>query len=272
MKLSYFQLLSNEPINIGIGHIKIPTIRDRREIGEFEWWKYAIYSSMTIDNYFEAFLPDKYEEFLATPYEQRIKLEIYDIMDISSIQVYVDMFNFFFEEHVIYDIQTKEFKLYKYMNIENKETGELENKKFLVGKITKKSFQIVLDIIFQITNMNKEKSLDDELSKMNEKKDASMILFLKRRKDAKKKRQQKKVKQDPKYDIGNIISIVSAYGNNGLNCLNIDNITIPQLYDQFTRIIMDRAYELGARSVSVWGDKDKEFDTSAYMININENI
>ena len=270
MKLSYFQLLSNDPINIGIGHIKIPTVRDRREIGEFEWWKYAIYSGMTIDNYFEAFLPDKYEEFLATPYEQRIKVEIYDLLDLASAQVYVDMFNFFFEEHVVFDIPTKEFRLFKYISIKNEETDETEDKKILVGRITRKSFQIVLDIIFQITNMNKEKSLDEELSKMNEEKDASMILFLKKRKDAKRKRQPKHVKQDPKYDIGNILSIVSAYGDNGLNCLNIDDVTIPQLYDQFTRIIMDRSYQLGARNVSVWGDKDKQFDTSSYMININE--
>lgn len=270
MKLSYFQLLSNEPINIGIGHIKVPTIRERRELGEFEWWKYAIYSSMTIDNYFEAFLPDKYEEFLTRPYEERVNTSIYDIMDMSSIQVYVNMFNFYFEEDVVYDIRSKEFRLFKYLNIKNEQTGEMERKKFLVGKITRKTFQTVLDIIFQISNMNKEKSLEDELSQMNEEEDAGMILFLKKRKDAKKKRQPKHVKSDPKYDIGNIISIVCAYGENGINCLNVNDITIPQLYDQFTRIIMDRSYQLGARSVSVWGDKDKEFDTSAYMININE--
>lgn len=267
MKLSYFQLLSNDPVDIGIGHIKIPTVKDRRKLGEFAWWTYAVYSSMTIDNFYEAVFPEDYDKFLSLPYEDRIKVTIFDIMDIPSIQIFVDIFNFYFEEEVIYDIPSKEFHLYKYLNVENEETKELELKKILVGKITRKIFQSALDIISQISNINQEKTREDNLSKYNEKEDPVMFAFIKKRKKLKKKSNQK---QDPKYDIGNIISIVSAYGENNINCLNIDDITIPQLYDQFTRIMMDRSYKIGARNVSVWGDKDKKFDPFAYMININE--
>jgi hypothetical protein len=67
-----------------------------------------------------------------------------------------------------------------------------------------------------------------------------------------------------------MISVVSAYGENGINCININDITIANLYDQFARIIVDRNYQLHATSVSVWGDKDKQFSGDAYLKNLTK--
>lgn len=63
VKLTYSQLLSSEPIPVGIGHIQPPKISDRRRIGEGLWMQYASYMTLTVDSYYSALLPDKYDAF-----------------------------------------------------------------------------------------------------------------------------------------------------------------------------------------------------------------
>lgn len=266
-KLSYYQLLSNDPVYIGIGHIKPPTVSERRILGEHLWWQYIMYCSLTVDNYYQAFLKDKYDDFLSAPLEERKAVTLFDLLKYNEdvISVFVEIFNFYFIENVDFDLNEKVFRIF---NLKYTDSETLSDKE-IVGFITGETFQDVLDIILQISNVKLEKTAEDELSKVD---DPVTLAWLKQREAAMKKRTPKKstAKQDPKFDIGNIVSIVSAYGENGLNCLNIDNVTIPQLYDQLTRILIDRNYKIQARNVSIWGDENNEFQSDIYIKNINQ--
>ena len=80
VNLTYLQLLSSDPIPIGIGHINPPKISDRMRIGEGLWMQYASYMSLTVDSYYSALLPDKYDAFLALPYEERMEVKLFDLV------------------------------------------------------------------------------------------------------------------------------------------------------------------------------------------------
>lgn len=266
IKLTYFQLLSSEPIDIGIGHIKPPKLQDRRNIGEGRWWQYAGYSALTVDSYYSALLPDKYDAFLALSYKERMELKLFDLVieNEDSILTYVKAFNFYFVERVVYKIREKRFEISK-ENV-NPETGELDYQ--LIGVIDREIFDNVLHILMQISNISNERSVSDELSKQTD----PVVIQMQRKRDiAKAKRTHGKNldKQDPKYDIGNIISVVCAYSSS-INFTNVNRLTIPQLYDQFQRILIDRNYQIMARNVSVWGSEGNDFKEDSYLANLNE--
>lgn len=258
IKLTYYQLLSSVPIDIGIGHIKPPKLQDRRQLGENLWWQYACYMALTVDSYYSALLPDKYDDFLALPYEERINLNLFDLVSENEdiVRMYVNAFNFYFEETVTYNIKDQRFEI-----AQNDEDQS-------IGIIDKESFEDVLYMLMQASNINNERSISEELSRQ---KDPIVIQMQRRRDKAKAKRTRGKNldRQDPKYDIGNIISVVCAY-HPSINFTNVDQLTIPQLYDNFQRIIIGKTYEIMARNASVWGTEGSEFKGDSYLQNLNE--
>lgn len=266
IKLTYFQLLSSESIDIGIGHIKSPKLQDRRNIGEGRWWKYAGYVALTVDTYYSAFLPDKYDDFLALPYEDRIQLNLFDLIteNEDAILIYVQAFNFYFSEKVVYKIREKRFELLDEF-IDLKTNEQISR---LIGVIDRETFDDVLYILMQISNINNERTVSDELSRETD----PVVIQLQRRRDiakAKRTRGKNLEKQDPKYDIGNIISVVCAYSNS-INFTNVNQLTILQLYDQFQRILIDRNYQIMARNASVWGTEGSEFKEDSYLKNLHD--
>ena len=266
IKLTYLQLLSSNPIPIGIGHIQPPRISDRMRIGEGLWMKYASYMSLTVDSYYSALLPDKYDDFLALPYEERMDLKLFDLVSENTdvLQTYVQAFCFYFVEDVIYRLKEKRFEILR--KYTNEETGEIESQ--IIGVIDREIFDDVLHILMQISNINNERTVSEELSKQ---KDPIVIQMQRRRDKAKAKRTRGKnlEKQDPKYDIGNIISVVCSYSPS-INFTNVGQLTIPQLYDNFQRILIDRNYKIMARNASVWGTEGSDFKEDSYLQNLHD--
>ena len=129
-------------------------------------------------------------------------------------------------------------------------------------------FDDVLHILMQISNINNERTVSEELSKQ---KDPVVIQMQRRRDKAKAKRTRGKNldKQDPKYDIGNIIAVVCAY-HPSINFTNVGQLTIPQLYDNFQRILIDRNYQIMALNASVWGTEGSDFKEDSYLKNLKE--
>lgn len=68
----------------------------------------------------------------------------------------------------------------------------------------------------------------------------------------------------------NIISALAAH-HNSLNIINIWDLTVYQLNDQFKRQRYIDYYHILSRSVSIWGDKDSKFDDSLWFSNVSDN-
>ena len=80
---------------------------------------------------------------------------------------------------------------------------------------------------------------------------------------------QAKKKNDEKLDIANIISSLSSH-HSTLNIVNIWDITVYQLYDQFCKTQINDSYRLLSSRVAFWGDKENKFDTTMWLSLLNQ--
>ena len=78
-----------------------------------------------------------------------------------------------------------------------------------------------------------------------------------------KKREEKGLTSDT--ELANIISCVAAKNHNGLNMINIWDMTIYNLYEQFKLIRENNMHDAETLSVFVWGDESNKFDIDAWF-------
>jgi len=220
MKLRYIDLLSNDPIPLeGVGTLKPPTLRDIKKIYDL----YNVYTSflvVDVEKYLEIMnLKDKYSN------EEIETLHIYDLIkqDDKILQLYIDMFSFFFIENVFFDKKNEIFVLWKEVIQEGKD----ESKKVVVGYINKDNFDEVRDCIAQLNHLKVDTELD-ELAKSKNKRVKKIL-------DKIKKGQASLNKNQPKLniDLSKMISKYCADNKCGINLLNVFDMTVYQFYDQF---------------------------------------
>lgn len=261
MRLDYGTQLSPVPITLSIGTLRKPTLREISQItfDRFSFYEFFLklspetyYTKLRIENDGEAYWSSLTEE-------ERDKITIYDIIkeDEQIRNTYVEIFNFFFVETIIY--QEGFFILLK-ENTAIDKPNEIK-KEQVRGVIAKDNFSQVMSLLQQICCIyNEEESLDDMKFKNN----LARKLMEKMLK-AKEKEQETK-KSDLNLTIPNIISSL-ANKHPSLNYLNIWDLTIFQLLDAFNRIQTNSMYDIDSTRVSVWGDEKKTFDVSLWYKN-----
>ena len=254
MKLEYFDLLSPEPIIIkSIGSIKSPTLKEISQIGYLQYNGYLSILLLTPENYFKSINKDSFEKYQALDDETKIKMSMFEIMlsNKDLLYSYLDVFNFFFEEYVAFDPNAKVFCIYNSQE-------DIENKEKPLGIINSNTFSDICDIILQRNSIFKN-CANEEYKKVKNKRALEILKKLKNGQTE----QNKKNQLDKKVELSNVISALSAYHNN-LNMVNIWDLTVFQLYDQFKRLQNNSIFNMNSMSVSVWGDKDNKFDATRW--------
>lgn len=270
IKLDYFTLLSPEPISInGVFNIKSPTLREISKIGNGlqSFYVYRTYVNsllMDKDSYYETINNNGEEYFynytdndkntilnIKAQYdnmsvEDKNKIHFFDLLkyDINLLNIITEALNFFIIENVSFSTDNCVFLI---SNEENKLLGYLDNN----------SYKLITDIIFQRINIKKEDSEYDGAKVKN--KLASKLL-----EKMKKANKIKKQKEDKKMEMPNIISSLAAHGE-GLNIINIWDLTVYQLYDQFTRQRLGDSFKLSSANVAAWGDSEGKFDDTIWF-------
>lgn len=259
MRLDYGTQLSPVPITLSIGTLRKPTLKEISQItfDRFSFYEFFLklspeiyYTKLRKENDGEAYWGSLTEE-------EQDKITIYNIIeeDDKIRSTYVEIFNFFFVETVIY--QEGFFILLK-DEVANPEKIKREQVR---GAIAKDNFSQVMSLLQQICCIyNEEESLDDMKFKNN----LARKLMEKMLK-AKKKEQETK-KSDLNLTIPNIISSL-ANKHPSLNYVNIWDLTIFQLLDAFNRTQANSMYDIDSTRVSVWGDEKKTFDVSLWYKN-----
>lgn len=250
MKLSYFELLSYEPILLSIGSLKKPKLKDISELSYHKFMLFEFLLIMTPKLYYTKLLNKKNGEEIWNSFTQSQKeqLNLYQlILDDNDLkELYLEMFKFFFIESVsIYE---------NYFVI----TKKYQNSNKIIGTISSDNLEEILEILQQICCIYTQEEPKEEKykNKLAEKLDKQL-------KEAAEKNNNTKNKD---YDKANIISAV-CNKHPSLNYTNIWDITIFQLYDAFKRLKLNSVYEINATSVSVWGDENKEFNSSLWYNN-----
>ena len=254
MKLEYFDLLSPESICIkDIGSIKSPTLREISKIRYAQYNQYLNVLLFTPEDYYKNFEEDKIEWFKSLDEDSKSKIFLYDLIINNKIILflYLESFNFFFEETVVFNPNTNQFILY-----ESDEVIKNEGKP--VGTIDNNSFYDMCDIILQRNNIFKNYANEDFKKVKNNR----ALEILKKLKKGQEK-QNKQNKYDKKVELPNVISALCAY-HNSLNMTNIWDMTVYQVYDQFKRVQNNSVYTIQSMSTSVWGDKENQFDITRW--------
>lgn len=261
MRLDYGTQLSPVPITLSIGTLRKPTLKEISQITFDRFSFYEFFLKLSPETYYTKLRTENDGEayWNSLTEEERDGITIYDIIkeDEQIRNTYVEIFNFFFVETIIY--QEGFFILLK-ENTSIDKPDEIK-KEQVRGAIAKDNFSQVMSLLQQICCIyNEEESLDDIKFKNN----LARKLMEKMLK-AKKKEQEAK-KSDLNLTIPNIISSI-ANKHPSLNYLNIWDLTIFQLLDAFNRIQANSMYDIDSTRVSVWGDEKKTFDVSLWYKN-----
>lgn len=245
MKLSYFDLLSPDPVNIPkAGGIISPKLRDISSIGIHTYQYYLSILLLDLKSYFTMLGQEAQYETLSDIEKSRIYLFDVLIMNEESINLLQTILNFFIKEEVVYSPQNRCFF------VRDKDT--------VIGTVSKENYPQICDLICQRNCMKSNQQ--EDLSKVKNKKALEIMKKLQRGRTEK----AKQTKSDKNMELGNIISAV-ANKSHSLNIINIWDLTVYQVWDCFARLSNNTIYNIQSMSVAAWGNKDHSFDATAWF-------
>lgn len=175
-------------------------------------------------------------------YQYFLSILLMDKKTFFDSYVIQNVLNFFIKENVSYSNEHECFLIH-----------ETET----TGIITKEIYPKVCDLILQRNYIKTQHN--EDLSKIENPKALEIMKKIQKGRAESKKNTQ----TDENMELGNIISAVANKGN-GLNILNIWDITIFQLWDCFMRLSNNNIYDIQSMSVAAWGNKDKYFDFTSW--------
>lgn len=249
MKLSYFDLLSPDPIQIQqVGGILSPTLRSISKIGINTYQYYLTILLMDLKTYFTMIQQEEQFELLSD--EETSQMNVFDLltMDNKSAELLQNVLNFFIAENVVWSEKNNAFLIYEGENV--------------IGAITKKIYPQICDLICQRNCIKSNQ--EEDLSKVKSKKALEIMKKLQKGRAEK----AKATKTDKNMELGNIISAV-ANKSQSLNIINIWELTVYQVWDCFSRLSNNSIYDIQSMSVAAWGNKDNYFDATTWFKRID---
>lgn len=257
LKLSYFELLSPDPVQIqNVGGILSPKLRDISKIGINTYQYYLTILLMDLKTYFS--LIKQEEQFESLTDEEKTQMNIYDLLTMNddSTKLLQNVLNFFIEEDVVWSEEHNSFLVNKNISIE--ENGRMIQKYSTIGIISKEIYPQICDLICQRNCI--KSNIEEDLSKVKSKKALEIMKKLQKGRSEKAKNS----KSDKNMELGNIISAV-ANKSQSLNIINIWELTVYQVWDCFSRIQNNNIFDIQSMSVAAYGNKDNYFDATAWF-------
>lgn len=261
MRLDYGTQLSPTPITLSIGTLRKPTLKEISEITFEKFNAYEYFLMLSPETYYTEFKndKDKGEFWKSLTEDEQNGITVYDVItkDDAIRSIYIEMFNFFFVEKVIYH---EGFFILLKENIAIDNPNDIEQDQ-IRGVIAKENISQVINLLQQICCINDEEESEDAVKFKN---NIAKKIY---EKMSKAKKENKKTKKaDVNLSMPNIISAISNK-HPSLNYLNIWDLTIFQLLDSFEKLRGNSIFEIDCTRISVWGDKDKKFDPSLWYRN-----
>lgn len=263
MKFDYGTQINPYPIVLSIGTLvkpKLKDIADQKQGMSFDKFNYfEVLIKMNPEIFYTKIKGDdgkKYWESLSE--EERDRLSLFKIVvdDDNLRSTFVEIFNFFFEETVIF----KE-GYFVLLNKGIKNSNDIKSQADVRGVISENIFLQVLNAIQQVCCINDK---EDNIEDMKFKNNLARKLFEKMQKAAKKQKEEKKY--DVNFSLPNIISSVSNR-HPTISPTSVWDLTIFQLYDTFNRMQVNEVFDIDSTRVSVWGDEKKTFDAALWYKN-----
>jgi len=256
LKFKYEDLISGDSIFVeNVGHIRSPFLYELKPTQGIGTWTYNLYISLL------AWDREKIINFLKmstgrklSKLEDNTKLEVFDILTIieGSRELLRKAIAFFMLEDVVWNEEDRAFITMD---------GETND---YIGRVDRNNFEEVRDMMLQMNYIN----LGESAKPLKHSSDKARELWEKAQEYLKK--ESKKNTQEKEMNLGNIISKL-AIASHSYNLLNIYNLTVFQLYDQFFQCGYLRGMELNERAYTIHGgEKFNMKDWLKPIINIKE--
>lgn len=256
MKLNYTSIISPFPLRVsGVGNIKSPKLEDiwspKVTIEKYEFFLALI--SMNVKIYCQTVDPQKKEWYDSLSNDEKNNINMFDLitLDQELRSQYMTIFNFFFDEDIYWDEQSRVLCTY---------TINADNSPNIVGVIHRDNWNEVCDIILQMNGVKKRGNSSQMKFKSDFTREIWELTHPEEMDDQKNKNME----------LGNIISAVAARANS-INITNIWELTVGQLFDQFDRLQNNTFFDLSCLNVAVWGDEKNKFNGIAWCDNRYED-
>ena len=265
MRFDYGTQLSPSPIVLSIGTLVKPKLKDIADntrgmsFDKFNYFEVLI--KMTPETFYTKIKGGEGKEYwksLSEDEQSDITLYKVVINDEQLLNTFLEIFNFFFAERVIFK---EGYFVLLNKSIKNDNDITLHSEEEIRGVISENTFLQVLNAIQQVCCIADKEDNVDETKFKNK---LARKLYYKMRNAAKKEIEERK--GDINFTLSNIISSVSNR-HPTINPINIWEMTIFQLYDSFNRMQVNSMFDIDSTRVSVWGDEKKTFNAALWYKN-----
>lgn len=244
MKFSYADLISGDSIPVnGVGHFKSPKLWQLMPTKGIGTWVYNFYLNILSWDKEDVLKFISGIGMSTKALETREELTTFDIIVLvgNLKELLREAMAFFMDENLEWDEASYTFIAYS-----REETQKA------VGYINRDNFDDVKDMMLQVNYIG----IGDQAkpTKFSSAK-AKELWEL-----AQKHLKETKHPKDKRMELGNIISKLCAV-NCGYTLLNIYDLTVFQLYDQFFQYGYMRAMDLNERAFTIHGGKNFSFET-----------
>lgn len=235
-----FDLISGSDLCFDGGCVvRQPKLKEIRNIGYQTYQYYLMWLSLDVDGFCKLIGADISQ--LSIP----VDFTIFDIFTLMPdvMQTTISALHFF----IVGDIQFSEHE--KKLLVVNRDG--------LLYEINNENYFQLCSCIMQICGV--KKNADEQAKPKNAvaQKIADKLKRGKERLEAAKRKQNPE--QEERNELWNIIGAVSAYSPT-YNLINVWELTIPQLYDQFARINNNYYVDIAKRRWCTWGEGDYTLD------------
>lgn len=255
INIDYADLISGDSIPLkGIGHFHSPKLYELQPTKGIGSFKYNLYLSLfawnkeTLLTYMKNMRMGGLKAF-----QGHDELTYFDIITLisSTRSMIVEAIDFFIDEKIVWDNASKCFAVY-------------DGNENLVGYINRENYPTVAHVILQLNYIN----LGEDKTPTKFASDEAQRRWEEAQKYVQKQEKKKGDKDNPDYKLGNIISKVCCV-HHSYNLLNIYNLTIFQLYDQFYQVSYLRGVDLNDRIFSNHGGDNYKFEN--WLTPVNQN-
>ena len=233
MKLSYFELISPSPFKIKhVGTIKKTQLKDIEIISFQTYQIYLSIISMTTERFYENYPQSDISQIQNSQ-------SIFDLMtSVDELRsLLLEALNFFFIEEIQYDSTIDSFITYQ-----NDQP---------IGLISSKYWPDIRKVIAQIHHV----TIDEDIQSIKNTKAKKIMEKIQK---GRKKLQAAK-STDKNRSMENVISVLACYAYN-INYINIWELTVYQLWDQFERFQINEVYTLMSMNTAIYGNEKNAFD------------
>lgn len=260
MRFDYGTQLSPDPIVLSIGTLVKPKLKDisnaqtHMSFEKFNYYEVLI--KMSPEIFYTKIKGDEGKKYWnSLTEEEQENLTLYNVVvnDDNLRNTFVEIFNFFFDETVIF-MDGCFVLLCKGID---KDT-DIKSREDIRGIISENIFLQVLDVIQQVC------CIEDKDRSVEEKKFKNGLAKKLYEKMLKAKKDEKKF--DINFTLPNIISSVSNR-HPTISPISVWELTIFQLYDSFNRMQVNSMFDIDSTRVSVWGDEKRTFNAALWYKN-----